>query len=980
MTTISSSTRPSRRKARRSDLARAVEPLERRLLLSAGLTAQYFDRVDFTDLKLTRTDATVNFNWGAAAPDASMGADNFAVRWTGQVQAQFSENYTFYVKSDDGARLWVDGRLIIDNWVTQSATEKAATLPLVAGKSYDVRFDYYDATSTATAALSWSSASTPKQVIPSSRLFTSASGLEATYFDNADFTGKSIARGDAGVNFDWASGSPDPAIAPDTYSARWTSQIVPQFNETYSFFVTADAGATVKLRIDGQLVVSSTSIQDSGQIQLEAGKRYELQLDYAHNTGAANVKLEWQSPSQVRQVVPTSQLTAVAANSIPTRLTNYTNSVNDLDRPDPGVIYADGYYWMTHTTGGPTNGWPLSRSSDMVSGWTSMGNMLNSTNKPAFMTDSFWAPEIHKINGKFVITGTSYSSTYGHLVIAIGTASEITGPYTVRSTPIVNDTVSVLDSTIFQDFDGRVYLIWKRDGPNGGDLGTIQMRELDPANLTSFKGGSVETTLLANAGGGAWELNLEEAPWMIRRGQYYYLFYSGAHIDTTYAEGVARATTINGVYSRYTGNAPILQSNSTWGGPGHGAFVQDADGTVWFYYHARHQNNAGYGRVQMIDRVIWSSDGWPTFNGGTPSVSQQAGPRVYAASGSGRYAVSGDLGGIVADDTFRLARNASDASMLDVQLNGITQFAIPYAQAENVSLTGGGGNDLLILDESRGEVAPGSGVTFNGSSGTDTVRIIGASSSDRFHVNATGQIIHDTGLVSGSAVENLSLQGGTIDIDADLNGAGVDASAGATLLMHASQHLASLLLAGNASAAIDAGGSRFLRIGFLGIAGGARLDLADNDMILDYATVSPTGSWNGSAYTGVAGMIASGRGLDGAWGGAGVVTSMTAAIAPNAITTLAIAEAADIFGIAATQTVMFDGQTIDGTTAIVKYTYSGDANLDGVVTGDDYFAIDSAFPQARHGWSNGDFNFDGTIDGDDYFLIDSLFPAQGSPL
>jgi hypothetical protein len=229
-------------------------------------------------------------------------------------------------------------------------------------------------------------------------------------------------------------------------------------------------------------------------------------------------------------------------------------------------------------------------------------------------------------------------------------------------------------------------------------------------------------------------------------------------------------------------------------------------------------------------------------------------------------------------------------------------------------------------------------------------------------------------------VENLSLQGGTIDIDADLNGAGVDASAGATLLMHASQHLSSLLLAGNASAAIDAGGSRFLRIGFLGIAGGARLDLADNDMILDYASVSPTGSWNGSAYTGVAGMIASGRGLDGAWDGAGVVTSMTAAIAPSTITTLAIAEAADIFGIAATQTVMFDGQTIDGTTAIVKYTYSGDANLDGVVTGDDYFAIDSAFPQARHGWSNGDFNFDGTIDGDDYFLIDSLFPAQGSPL
>src|SRR5689334_18900044 len=86
------------------------ETLERRVLLT-GLTAQYFDRVDFTDLKLTRTDATVAFNWGTAAPAAGMGVDGFAVRWTGQVQPQFTEEYRFYVNSDDGARLWVDGRL-----------------------------------------------------------------------------------------------------------------------------------------------------------------------------------------------------------------------------------------------------------------------------------------------------------------------------------------------------------------------------------------------------------------------------------------------------------------------------------------------------------------------------------------------------------------------------------------------------------------------------------------------------------------------------------------------------------------------------------------------------------------------------------------------------------------------------------------------------------------------------------------------------
>ena len=61
------------------------------------------------------------------------------------------------------------------------------------------------------------------------------------------------------------------------------------------------------------------------------------------------------------------------------------------------------------------------------------------------------------------------------------------------------------------------------------------------------------------------------------------------------------------------------------------------------------------------------------------------------------------------------------------------------------------------------------------------------------------------------------------------------------------------------------------------------------------------------------------------------------------------------------------------------YTYAGDANLDGAISGDDYFQIDSAFPQGLHGWFNGDFNYDGVINGDDYFAIDSNYPSQGAP-
>jgi len=64
------------------------------------------------------------------------------------------------------------------------------------------------------------------------------------------------------------------------------------------------------------------------------------------------------------------------------------------------------------------------------------------------------------------------------------------------------------------------------------------------------------------------------------------------------------------------------------------------------------------------------------------------------------------------------------------------------------------------------------------------------------------------------------------------------------------------------------------------------------------------------------------------------------------------------------------------------YTYGGDANLNGMVNGDDYFAIDSHITASgsAFGFTNGDFNYDGAIDGDDYFIIDSNIAAQGSSL
>ena len=138
----------------------------------SNVTSAAFTNIGFsTPPTLVRTDSVVNFNWGTGSPDPTISTDNFVVRWTGSVQPQFSNTYTFYANTDDGARLWVNGQLLIDQWVNHGATEFSGSIPLNAQQLYNIRMEIYDNTGGASAILSWSSAATVKAVIPQSQLY-----------------------------------------------------------------------------------------------------------------------------------------------------------------------------------------------------------------------------------------------------------------------------------------------------------------------------------------------------------------------------------------------------------------------------------------------------------------------------------------------------------------------------------------------------------------------------------------------------------------------------------------------------------------------------------------------------------------------------------------------------------------------------------------------------------------------------------------
>ena len=144
-----------------------------------GLKAAYFGGANFETLATTRTDAKVDFWWGEGGPNendgkplAGIGPDKWSVRWTGQVQALESGSYTFSTNTDDGLRLWVDGKMIIDHWVGGPFPGGAGTIVLEGARKYSIKMEYFDDTQSASARLSWTrpGRSLP-QTVPTSQLY-----------------------------------------------------------------------------------------------------------------------------------------------------------------------------------------------------------------------------------------------------------------------------------------------------------------------------------------------------------------------------------------------------------------------------------------------------------------------------------------------------------------------------------------------------------------------------------------------------------------------------------------------------------------------------------------------------------------------------------------------------------------------------------------------------------------------------------------
>jgi beta-xylosidase len=287
----------------------------------------------------------------------------------------------------------------------------------------------------------------------------------------------------------------------------------------------------------------------------------------------------------------------------------YQNPVIAGDFPDPSVIRVGQDYWATATSGEWAPEFPILHSRDLVE-WEVVGAVFQT--RPAWTVGNFWAPEISEHRGRYYVYYTARKKN-GPLCVAVASAAKPSGPYADQG-PLVCQEIGSIDAMTVTDERDERYLVWKEDGNSRQQPTPIWAQKLNEEG-TKLVGNKKE---LIRNDSKSWEGGVVEGAFILRRGEWFYLFYSGNACcgrRCNYALGVARARKLLGPWEKNPSN-PILAENQTWQCPGHGSIVTDEQGRDFLLYHAyRKSEDAFYiGREALLDKVEWSASGWPTIN------------------------------------------------------------------------------------------------------------------------------------------------------------------------------------------------------------------------------------------------------------------------------------------------------------------------------------------------------------------------------
>ena len=319
---------------------------------------------------------------------------------------------------------------------------------------------------------------------------------------------------------------------------------------------------------------------------------------------------------------------------------------------DPAVIRGKDGHWYAFGTSDPLREgertphlMPIMRSDDLVN-WRYVGDVFSAANRPSWATENsgLWAPDIRYLDGRYLLYFTVTDTTLNpgdDSAIGVATAPTPTGPWTATAGPVVAPRPDgpnfkwTFDPTMISDLNGRNWLYY---GSYYGGIFTV------PLTQDGLTAAGAPTMVAID--------NRYEGSYVIRHGDWYYLFASAANCcagpTTGYSVFVGRAAQPTGPFvdrdgvsllvSR-VGGTPVIQPNgNAWVGTGHNAVVTDEAGQDWLVYHAIDRADPyldePFGineRPMLLDRLDWI-DGWPTVRAGEwASEDRERAPEATAA-------------------------------------------------------------------------------------------------------------------------------------------------------------------------------------------------------------------------------------------------------------------------------------------------------------------------------------------------------------
>ncbi|HTJ36341.1 MAG TPA: PA14 domain-containing protein [Dactylosporangium sp.] len=305
---------------------------------SGTFTAAYWSNTTLTGTPaLTRQDPQIDFVW-PDEPGPGVSADQFSARWT-KSQYFAAGRYRFTTVTDDGVRLFIDDRLVVDEWHDQAGTAHDYVTDLAAG-NHSLKMEFYDGGAAAVAKLFWDSTTDQPDASWTGQYWNTPGTGNAPAMPAGP---PALSRADDDIAFNWTAGSPDPAIDPDHFAARWSRTLVVEPG-VYSFAATADDG--IRVVVDGVRVIDRWADHepqtDTAEVPLDGGP-HAVQVDYYENAGDAQVRLAYTKVGDLPEPTAyTSQFWNTATPAIPA-------GAPDLTRTDAAI----GFDWGGGSPGAP---------------------------------------------------------------------------------------------------------------------------------------------------------------------------------------------------------------------------------------------------------------------------------------------------------------------------------------------------------------------------------------------------------------------------------------------------------------------------------------------------------------------------------------------------------------------------------------------------------------------------------------------------